>query len=144
MNWGKGLTIAMILFIGYILSMVYMMFGSSADKVEEDYYQQEIQYEQRKVATENGFKFAKDIQVNTGGKQVEILFPEGIDFNAVEGTIHFYRPENASLDKKFSFSSETGRIQLIPSSELAEGNYTLKLLWKEGEKDYYVEKEITI
>ena len=144
MNWGKGLTIAMVLFIGYILSMVFMMLNSSSDKVEEDYYQQEIKYEQRKVATENGFKYSDQISVTNGKNQVEIIFPEGIDINNVEGTIHFYRPENASLDRKYAFNSQTGRAQLIPNSELAEGNYVVKLLWKENDTDFYVEKKVKI
>lgn len=145
MNWGKGLTIALIGFITYILSMVFVMINQPNDKVEEDYYQQEINYESRKIATENAFKYKQDIALNITENYVEIIFPKEINVAKINtGILYFYRPENAKLDKKIAVKNNEGNTQKVLRSALTKGNYILKLSWEENNKNYYLEKEITI
>ena len=49
MNYGKGITIFMIAFIAFIASMVYYAFTKNADLVRDDYYENELLYDQQKV-----------------------------------------------------------------------------------------------
>ena len=38
MNWGKGVTIAFVLFVGFIMFMVVGAFRQNFDLVADDYY----------------------------------------------------------------------------------------------------------
>ena len=48
MNYGRGITIFMIAFIAFIASMVYYAFTKNADLVRDDYYENELLYDQQK------------------------------------------------------------------------------------------------
>ena len=47
MNWGKGVTIAFILFVGFIMFMVVGAFRENFDLVSDDYYLEEINYQDK-------------------------------------------------------------------------------------------------
>ena len=53
MNWGKGITIFMLAFIGFIGSMVYYAFTKNADLVRDDYYENELAFDQSKTDKSN-------------------------------------------------------------------------------------------
>jgi hypothetical protein len=53
MNWGKGITIFMVAFMAFIGSMVYYAFTKNADLVEEDYYENELNYDKNKESKSN-------------------------------------------------------------------------------------------
>ena len=57
MNYGKGITIFMIAFIAFIASMVYYAFTKNADLVRDDYYENELLYDQQKEEQKKLCKF---------------------------------------------------------------------------------------
>lgn len=146
MNWGKGITIAMVLFIGYIMTMVVIMISTSSDLVEDNYYEQGVNFEDKIQAIKNSQSIKDKLIINVDEQFLSIEFPSDVIMDSViEGKIHLYRPDNGSLDKHFAFSKKGGNTQLIPIEKIEKGNYKLLLSWKTSEKDYYIEKKgITI
>jgi len=141
MNWGKGIVIAIVLFIGYIMSMVVIMIRTSSDLVEENYYEEGVHFERKIQAIRNSKAIKEKIVINNDGHFLSITFPpEVIMDSIIEGEIHLYRPENGNLDKHFSFTATGDNTQLIPLEKVMKGNYKLLLSWKTNESDYYVEK----
>lgn len=140
MNWGKGITLAIIAFISFIMFMVITMISTSSDLVEDNYYEEGVHFEQKIQAIRNSLAIKDKIIVNVDSEFLSIEFPSEVIMNDVnEGTIHLYRPENGNLDKHFAFSTKAGNTQLIPVEKIEKGNYKLLLSWKTNESDYYVE-----
>lgn len=141
MNWGKGITLAIIAFISYILFMVFTMISTSSDLVEDNYYEKGINFESRIQAIKNSKAIKERILIRVEKEFLAIEFPEDVIMKDVtEGTIHLYRPENGKLDRRFSFSKAAGNMQLVELNKIEKGSYKLLLSWKTNESDYYVEK----
>ncbi len=144
-NWGHAIITAFALFIGYILFMVITMATTHTDIVEEDYYAQQIDYETKKVATENANPFASDINLHHQSEKMVVEFPEAANMEQLNsGEFWFYRKENKAYDMKFAFNPEGKNIQVLPLEELKSGNYELRISWKAGDKDYFTAKEVII
>lgn len=146
MNWGKGITIAIVLFIGYIMTMVVIMISTSSDLVEDNYYEEGVNFEKKIQAIKNSKAIKDKLIINVDDQFLSIKFPSEVIMDSViEGRIHLYRAENGNLDKYFSFSKSSGNTQMIPVEKIAKGNYKLLLSWKTNASDYYIEKKgITI
>ena len=143
MNWGHGITLAIISFISYIMFMVITMLSTSSDLVEENYYEAGVNFEKKIQAVRNSKSIKNKILVTIDESYLAIEFPKEVIMDSVmEGSVHLYRPENGSLDKHFAFSIAAGNTQLIPIKKIKKGNYKLLLSWKTKESDYYVDKDI--
>jgi hypothetical protein len=139
MNWGYRITIAFALFIIFIVSMVVIASSKSADLVAEDYYSQEVNYQEIIDARNNSVEIKRQFKIKQDNNNVKLVFPESVG-DKIEGTVHFYHPQNAKNDMTSELSLSASNEQLIDKSKLLKGNYTVKIFWKEGDKNYYIEK----
>ncbi len=53
MNWGKGIAIALTLFIGFIVVLVISIVSHTVDLETEDYYKKDIAYQDEITSMEN-------------------------------------------------------------------------------------------
>lgn len=125
MNWGKGITIALVLFIGFIVCLGTILMRQDVDLVAEDYYQQEINYESQISAESN----AKKLEVSPNFKQDEDYFivniPEG-DFTKI--ILDLKRPNNSNKDLQFNIVGT--KTFMIEKSELDKGSYGIQLRYE--------------
>ncbi len=139
-NWGTKIVIAFVIFCGLMIFMVIKSFEQDFHLVTENYYQEELAYQERIDAIENTSRKGLIPNLEGTAKNVIISF-ELTDEKYPTGDIQFYRPENANLDRFYDIK---GLETVIPKSELARGRYILKIDWEfDGEK-YYYEKEVSI
>ena len=141
MNWGTGITIAIVAFMTFILSMVVQTFSRDADLVQEDYYESEVNYDKNKEAEENFNASNKNVIFQTTPEGVLLMSP---GTNIREGEVHFYRPDAKKWDKKYEVNLDENFSQLFPISDFHEGFYEVRLSWIEREKDFLVIDEINI
>lgn len=136
MNWGKGIFIFYSLFVIAILWVVAFSFSVDVNLVSDDYYQQEIAYEDQIVRIKNTYKLVeKPIMILKNG-YVELSFPKEL---RPQGTILFFRPSNASLDRRIAIALGANGTQQIDFSIQKAGLWKAKLTWSQGEKEYYQE-----
>jgi len=144
-SWGTGIVVALGLFITYILFMVATMISAHTDVVEEDYYSQQIKYQDTKEAKENGLNIEDSVQFVQTLESLNIIFPKQVNVSEItSGVAFFYRPENAELDRTVKLNTEVGNIQSIPLDLLSKGTYKIKLSWEEASIGFLIEKRITI
>ena len=144
-SWGTGIIIALGLFISYIMFMVITMMSTHTDIVELDYYAQQIKYQDTKEAKENGLAVIDSVDFQYSIETIDVVFFYLTENNAIKsGSIYFYRPEDARLDKKFDLNPQSGSKQSIPLKQLTKGSYLIKLSWEDARKEYLIEKRITI
>jgi hypothetical protein len=142
-NWGVGLTIFMVLFMTFILSIVIRTSFLHTDLYAEDYYQQELNYQEEIDAKNISVQFDKSFYLTQSTKEVFVHFDELKNWEQLNGKLYFYRPNNAELDRSIAFVPQDG-IQLISKEHFKTGEYEVKLTWKEGEQTYQVEKTVYI
>ena len=139
MNWGKGIIIAMALFIGFITFLVISLVSHTIDLESEDYYTKEINYEQEITALENGNKLNEKIVVLSQKEFVVVQIPEKENLSKIQ--IIFIRPDNKKLDKSYLISGT--KSYLIPKTELTKGTYNIEIRF-ENNKTTCLQKETII
>lgn len=144
-NWGTGIVIGMVLFIGFIMYFVVTMLSSSDydhDLVVEDYYKAELHYQQDIDAEENALKLNEHIEIERLGTKLYVKFPETMNLKQLDGTVSFYRPSSKKLDFSISFSGIQQQKFEVPVAQLVKGRWNIKVSWQENGKDYLFKKEI--
>jgi nitrogen fixation protein FixH len=139
-NWGTGIIFVYTGFVVFMLGMVYLCTRQHFDLVTQDYYEQELQYQQVIDGTVNERALEKQTKVEIGKEMVTVTLPmEKIDG---EGKVLFYKPDNAKFDVNLPFEGKT-EIS-IPLSQLAKGIYKVKASWQHNGKPYFNEQSIYI
>ncbi|GAB5417744.1 MAG: hypothetical protein Crog4KO_25070 [Crocinitomicaceae bacterium] len=125
MNWGKGITIALVLFIGFIVCLGTILMRQNVDLVAEDYYQQEIDYETQISAESNAKKLINKPAFAQEDGYFIVNVPEG---NFTKMTLDLKRPNNG--DKDLQFDIVGTKTFMIEKSDLEAGQYSLELRYE--------------
>ncbi len=143
MSWGWKITVFLGAFITFIVSMVVQSFSYTIDLVSEDYYMQELAYQDRIDAKERAKELQSTIEVKVVSDAVTVFFP--VSFNDVteNGFIKFYRPENSGLDKSVPLKLD-GNNQIIPVSILEPGYYDVFIDFKVNKEAFHIKKSISL
>lgn len=143
-NWGTGIVIAIVCFIGFIMYFVVSMSTDkkfSHDLVTEKYYEKELAYQDKIDAAENAKKLKEDITITTSKKGLQIYLPKALQ-KKVEGKLFLYRPSNKQLDFEIEISKSHDYL-LVPEKRLLDGRWNISIDVKDSHKSYHFTKEIT-
>jgi nitrogen fixation protein FixH len=143
-NWGTGIVIGMILFIGFILFFVIKMSTDkkySHDLVTEEYYKREMMYQQEIDAEENLNSLSSIIEGKRVAQGWLLSFPKEIIPSKVKGTVFLYRPSNKQLDFDLPIVLTSSNL-LIPDESLLDGRWNITMDWEYEGKKYLYKKSI--
>jgi len=134
-NWGHGITLFYIIFVGTLATVLIKSFGVDHSLVVDDYYAKDIAYQSQYDKAQNNLNSDQlQMKYNQESGQVEIVFK---DQAAASGTIQFYRPSNKSLDFEVDITENTINV---PVRHLPVGKWKVKVDWTVADKDYYKEE----
>jgi len=144
MNWGWRIVIVMAIYMIGIISVVWYAMTLDVNLVTEDYYQEELAYEDQinrlrnteSLAEKPTFTFSAD------RKYVVLAFPEGLSPD--EGLITLFRPSDFTQDRKFKLELDEENQQGFVTISLMPGLWKAKLLWERDDKSYFQEFVIVI
>jgi hypothetical protein len=137
-NWGTGIVLAMLAFMIFILSFVYKSIAMEEyqhELVSEDYYGDELHYQEEIDKLNNARTLVHDIELTNSDKGVHIKFPGELSQDSITGQIYFQRLSNEKLDFTKEIQLEDHE-QLIPAEQLVSGKWIVKVDWKYGNKAY--------
>lgn len=142
MNWGYSITLAYVIFIGIIMTMVISAFQYDINLVSKDYYKKEIAYQEEIDKMKNTQALAKDLRLefNAEAKELEIYLPT----KKAEGEIWLFRPNDGQQDLKVLLELDEEGKQVIPAELLSQGIWRLKIDWQDGEEKFYWERKIRV
>jgi hypothetical protein len=143
LNWGTGLVIALVLFALFIGYFFVRGMQNPSDLVAPDYYDQEIKF-QDQIDGRNRAKQIGNIILEPVDDYLAITFPEGFDGSKASGTIQFYKPDNANLDRVYTLKVNTANQHLIDLDELIRGRWDIKVNATVNEEGYYWEETINL
>lgn len=142
-NWGTGLVIAMILFIGFILFFVVQIVTDSKhdyDLVTEDYYSRELVYQDELDAEKNSNSLKNNIASKRTDDGWVFVFPEEVEGSKVSGKVIMYRPSDKNLDFELPLEMQ-GNEFLIPNNKIVSGRWNATIIWDyEGKQYRYTRK----
>jgi len=143
-NWGTGLVIGMVLFIGFIMFFVVQILTDKKydyDLVTEDYYQKELVYQKELDALENSNTLEHNLKSKRTENGWEITFPEDIEYAGVSGTVLLYRPSSKALDFELPIELIDSTL-LIPDGKMVGGKWITKVNWSYKGQNYLFKEEI--
>lgn len=143
MNFGKKITILYLSFVALIVTMVVMCFGQKVELVSEDYYAQELQFQNKITAVNNEKALGGSIHHFVNGKTITLTLDSNLAGANIEGTITFFRPSDSSKDLKVKMNFNNGE-QVIDNNALVHGTYKLQMNWVSDHKSYFKEEVIFI
>ncbi|MEP1095606.1 MAG: FixH family protein [Cyclobacteriaceae bacterium] len=141
MNWGNSIVVAFVLFAGFILYMVVQAFSQNYDLVAEDYYAQEINYQQKQEQKTNLENLNERISVKLENQTIVLTFPRD---QKPTGEIHFYHPSRKLFDQKVAIAMNSKNQQIVDGSDLIAGNYRVNITWQSNGQEYFQQEKIYI
>lgn len=143
LNWGHGLAIALGCFILFILFLIFIfpMGKQNAEMISNNYYEEELQYQDIIDAKNNAAKLEKTPNYKATSEGILITFPATIKVDENTAEFILFRTEDSNLDVKKEVTLQHN-LFLIPAKVISKGSYTLKLKWKENKKPYQVDYDI--
>lgn len=139
-NWGTGIALVNIGLVAAMLGLVYLCIKQDFDLVSDDYYEQELKFQQVIDGRENEKLLGKSTTVTIDDRQVTVIIPmENFDG---EGTVTFYRPDNSKFDLAVPLNGNNSVI--VPLDKLKNGLYKVKSSWQNAGKPYYNEQTLYV
>lgn len=143
MSWPKWIVVSFILFILFIGSMVFIMMKQDISLVADDYYAQELMYQQQLNRKNNTMLLQKQPVVKIkNGKYVEVDFP--YDSKVQEGKIQLFRPSTEKFDEQIMFTFLNNNKLGYELKRHISGAYRIRIWWKMNDQEYYWEEFVVI
>lgn len=141
MNWGNKIILSFAVFIVILVAMVYVSVGTEFYLVEENYYEQELDYESQiqRIRNHNALDQKPVFKVNRSDFRVELSFPGEIVESMVNGSVTFYRPNTAKYDKEVALEIDEDGKFWVDISKFPIGAWKIKINWADQVKEYYRE-----
>jgi hypothetical protein len=141
MNWGNGIVLVLVVFIGGMATLVTIcMKQDDIHLVTENYYAEEIKYQEHidKVSNANATE-GKVMSFDAIDRTVQLELPVG-----ATGVLHLFRPSDARMDKKINVEIKNTGSKIFPLSGLEPGYWKMKMEWEANGMAFYEEKEIDL
>ncbi len=140
MNWGRGIALALAGFIIFIVVLATIMMTSNVDLESEDYYQQEIAYQEEIDALRNANKLDEKVEITNHENHIMVSVPDSMSCD--ELNVEFRRPNDDKLDR--SFQPDNSKTILIEKKELKTGIYNVLISYKVDGQLYLQKSNITV
>lgn len=143
-NWGTGIVLAFIAFISFIM---YFIININVDEkfdhdlVTEDYYKQELQYQNDIDKLDNAKNLNENISYERTAEGLLISFPSDLVSKNITGHVFLYRPSNKQLDFETSISLSKPYL-LIPDKRLVDGRWNITIDWQYNGQSYLYKETI--
>jgi hypothetical protein len=143
-NWGFKILISFVIFAAGIITMVAVSMSENTDLVSDNYYEQEIKYQDQIDILKNSKFLDKNINLNIKNNNILLEVSPNEVFKNLTGEIYFYRTSNADKDFKIEFNPDEAGMQSISVLNFDKGLWKVKISLNEGKNKYFVERNIFI
>ncbi|HQV00011.1 MAG: FixH family protein [Bacteroidia bacterium] len=141
-NWGHGVALAYIVFAASMIWFAVKASQQTYDLVDEHYYEKAVGYQEIISAQKNGQ--LEKLLINYLPENHSIVLTTDSNLTNLNGTLAFYKPDNATADFNLNFSIDSTGTVSIPLKQLAHGYWNINATWIAAGKTCYKEKRIFI
>ena len=142
MNWGHKIIFSFVAFMIFLGILVYKSFQSKVNLVSQDYYKQEIVYQDQINKIENELALEKSVSIvhNSRLNELLIIFPRELEVKTSRLTL--YRPSDASMDRSWNLQLDQENADKISTESLSGGLWQVQVEWSDQSNSYYKEQNI--
>jgi hypothetical protein len=141
-NWGTGILIVIIVFIGAVVAFFFYSRSLQNNLVEEDYYEKELVYQQKIDKMRNVDRLSGKVILEKAGDSLLARFPREFGKDPAAGTMLFYRPSDKSKDFTVRFTTSPSTTVAIGLKSRLRGKWIVKMEWEAGGVAYYQEETL--
>lgn len=141
MDWGKGILITIIVFVGFMVTLVVISVRQDdIHLVAENYYEKEIKYQDQIEREKAAAGLGRDVLVfDLQTKSMLLDLPIG-----AKGNLQLFRPSDARLDQALALDIVEEGKTAVPLDKLKSGYWRVQLTWTENGVEFYQEKKISL
>lgn len=143
MNWGYKIIVVYAVFVIGITFMVFKSSNEKIDLVTEDYYNQELHFQNRIDDVDRANKLSREVSCQQEGRKLTLKFPDEFINKNIEGSILIYFPADKDKDLQKKFTTTQGSYQIdLPKNNI--GMHQIQISWNSEGKSYFTENKIFI
>lgn len=143
MNWGYKIIVVYCIFVAGMLFLAFKASTQNKELVTEDYYAQELVYQQKIDETRRAALLTEPVNILLANHEIIIHFPKDFAAKEITGEAVLYCPADKSKDMRQQFSvTDTAVNFKIP--ENYKGLHYIKISWHVASLGYYYEQKIII
>ncbi len=142
--WPLGIFTAFGLFFVGMASFVGVAATHRDFLVNENYYEQEIKFQNQLDGQALAEKSGAKINYNATPRQITLTLPIAQLTQTISGAIQLYRPSAPKLDQSIAIAPNADGIQTLDVAKLAHGLWRVRAKWNVGGHDYFLERKIKI
>lgn len=141
MDWGKGILLTIIVFVGFILTLVVISVRQDdIHLVTENYYEKELKYQDQIDRESSAAGLDREVLVfDAVSKSMVLDLPVG-----AKGDLKLFRPSDERLDQELLLDILQEGKTTVPLEKLKAGYWKVQLTWTENGVDFYQEKKISL
>jgi hypothetical protein len=144
MSWGFKIACLYTGFALLIATMVILTIGENTDLVTPDYYEQELKFQDRIDAIDRTGVLQEPLIWKLEQRRLYLNFPHETSGKEISGTVYFFRPSDAKLDKNVTIPETSDSTTSISTSTLQPGMYKMQISWQANSATYFNEGVIQI
>ena len=140
-SWGHKIIFIYTVFVLGILTMVFLSAKENRDLVSENYYAEEIAYQQVIDQSSKTAALSAPVELIVAPSQLIILLPKEFYGWLADGEWTLYYAADKARDLTGNIHTQNAKHAIdLPTD--ATGQYLFKMHWKVDNKEYYYEKNI--
>ncbi len=143
-SWGYKITILYAGFVALIICMVTLAMRQKVDLVSKDYYEQELQFQEKINKTNRANALEESLTWEIQSGELKLNFPCQFNKQIISGSVYFFRPSDDSMDKTITIPADTLLVKKINTLQLKKGAYKMQVSWEVNKVEYYNEGIIYI
>ncbi len=143
-NWGTGIVLTLGLFAGLMSFMVYSAMQQDFDLVSENYYAEELVFQEVIDQRTNTLKLGDKARLKIKGEELVLQLPADLDGKPKTVDIHMYFELEADYDFNQSEGHTSTNHFAIHFPKMAHGKWIAKTKVHCEGVDYLFEPEIVL
>lgn len=143
-SWGHGVAVALGSFIIFILFLIFVFSRgmNNSELVSDDYYHDELEYQQVINAKNNADGLTQKPLYVQDSRGITISFPKSIAPENEKTQFDLFRTDDSNLDVKKEVTLNSQQSFTVPKQVLTAGSYTLKLRWENNKIPYQIDYDV--
>src|SRR5262245_2453479 len=144
--WPHAIIAYFVLFVAGVVTWIVFAIHHEDQLVRPDYYEHEMRFQQQidRVARTAALRSAVQIAYHPADQTISLTLPSNHTTETTQGTIQFYRPSDARLDREIKLALDPHGSQTISVADLQAGFWKVHLSWKVGGSDYYFDQPLVL
>lgn len=143
-SWRLFVVFPIVLFALAMILMVVISMTKNVDLVADNYYEQELKYQQQIDLKKNSVELSNLLKADANGNSVIIYADDPKALSGKSGEVIFYRPSDAAKDFKVSFMPDENGKQIISHPALTKGLWKIRLNLSGSGQSFAVDKSVFI